>query len=271
MTPPNFLPILSTDWRILYLIYIHQPIEFQKLQTYFSFQEQQDLPQKLKIALLSKYIKETAHGYCIDIIDNSLFLKTLHQIYNNTFPITRTELRNTIKHHALCHILQTLIQAQIIFEYRTELSKKNYLIPFSNKETYIHKIQTTMMTTLEQSNQTQDQSHLIMIRHNRAKTPIALPKMTINKDEKLLLYYLYQNIEVHTRKIGKSEEYINTELFANNSTKTKKTILSLIQKQLIKCSYHNYYFINPPFVHYLKPFIDQYKTMYEKHKGIMAV
>jgi len=263
---PNFLPILSIEWRLLYLIYIHQPIPLKQLDCYFSPNEHTDLRQKIKTAILSKNIIDTAHGYCTNVIENSLFLKPLHQIYSTPFPITRTELRNTIKNHALCHILQNLIQAQIIFEYRTELSKKNYLIPCLQKEKYIDQIQTRLEKVLKQSNTTQDQRHLIMIHHTQSQNPIILPKMTITKNEKLLLCYLYQNIEIRTRKIGKSEEYISTELFAKNTQKTQKTILSLIQKQLIQCSYHNYYYINPHLVHYLKPYIDQYKPIYEKHK-----
>jgi hypothetical protein len=86
--------------------------------------------------------------------------------------------------------------------------------------------------------------------------------ITINENEKKILVNLYNDTQIkQSRKIGQTETFIIENIFHNKTQIAKKAIISLVQKQLIKCSYKHYYYINSTYLNK----IEQIHTLNQKY------
>lgn len=237
--------------RILYLLYIHKSMPSIELLSYFPNQSTE--PNATLNQLELEHIVQHTPSYTYSIIQSKTdsLLRILDLLYTNTTPLTKTEIRTIIKHKQLNIIIDILLRSRILYEYRAKLSKKIYLLLSDRLDAMITQIDCQLITTLTESTDIADQSHLIMLQNQQdilqhQSEDICLVK--ISPSERKLVLGLYQtnldNIQHMTRSVGKSELEICTTIFEGNSNLTKKTILSLIKKQYLRCSYRHKYYLN---------------------------
>lgn len=264
---PLFNALCLRD-RILYCIYSHNEVTLEYIQSFLPNTTKDMIEPCLKGLILENTLTYEKNNYKIKIGYSNPFLRIFHILYTTKIPLTRTEIRNYIKHHQLNQIIDDLIRAQIIYEYRTELSKKNYLILFERKDEAIKLINQQMMTDLSDSVETSDQSHLIMLQQNQSILSYNSSNedqdiTTMTNNELKLIINLFDDIDIkRSRKIGRTEEYIITEIFNGKEKIAKKTIISLITKKLIKCSYKKFYYLN-------NGMIESIRTLYQKNKKLV--
>lgn len=237
--------------RILYLLYIHKSMTINELLSYFS-PNSTDVNTFLTQLELEHIIQHTpTYTYSLIQTKTDSLLRILDLLYTNNTPLTKTEIRTIIKHKQLNIIIDILLRSRILYEYRAKLSKKIYLLLSDRINTMINQIDRQLITTLTESTDIADQSHLIMLQNQQdilqhQSEDICLAKIT--PSERKLVLGLYQtnidNIQHMTRSVGKSELEICTSIFDGNSKLTKKAILSLIKKQYLRCSYRHKYYLN---------------------------
>ena len=259
----SYLNYLSPRWRILYLIFTHKADTISAIETYFTHQEQPLLLSQLNTLIMENILKNDHDHYLLIQYGNEPFLRVFAFISIMNPPLTRTEIRTHLKHKQLNTILEELIRARVIYEYRNELSKKTYILITDQKEPMIALLNATLLQTLKTSTQTYDQSHYSMLQNQQSilrYTESAIDPLIFNANEKRLLINLYHDLAIKkSRKIGRTEEYIVTQIFNGNASLAKKIILSLIGKKCIKCSCKHYYYLNNTIISEIKPFYDQHK------------
>lgn len=262
-----YLRYLSPRWRILYLLFKNPEIDISDLEKEFSIEDQERMHQIVMTLGLEGIIHFSVEipYFTIINIENDPFLKVISFFYKNVKPLTRTEIRGIIKHKFLNQIIDELLRSQIIYEYRTELSKKNYLVLTEKKAEMMELSNQNMMNGLKDSNNTYDQCHYSMLQNNQSilrYSDTSTNFSDINKDETKLLVNLYNDVAVKkSRKVGRNEEFIIQEIFDGNEKKAKKSIIGLIKKKFIRCSYKHYYYLNNCIINEVKPFFEANKKM----------
>ncbi len=234
-------------WRILFLTYTIPSIDYDTLKTHFQSHEGLEFEQQYHSLITQKIIWYDGQ-YCCDC-QNEPFLHVLSYLYTSPEPITKDGIRSNVKHRNLNQILTTLIYAGIIFEYRAELNRKNFIVPIAFKEKVIDQINKMIQTKLEQSDKLSDKSHLIMIQQERSILAYGNTSnvrfMGLKPNELKLIVNLYSDIKgKKIRTIGKPIDIITERIFNGNQKIASETVLSLIDKGIIQCSYKEYYFIN---------------------------
>ncbi|MFA5730952.1 MAG: hypothetical protein WC934_02985, partial [Acidithiobacillus sp.] len=151
------LSLLDLDCQIQYLIYKYQPITMINLLHHFHPSILEKISNTIHSLQIGAIIGLNENAIKIINLEKSPFLRILHCIYTQETPLTRTEIRNNIKHKQVTQILDKLLQSQIIYEYRTEFSKGNYIFPTDQKETSISQLNKNIIEKLEQSHTTHDQ------------------------------------------------------------------------------------------------------------------
>lgn len=255
----TFLPIRN---RFLYLLYTNELTSIIQYNRYFSENELLLLPNILHQLQLEQIILKSYDFYIIHNIHFDTFLHIIDIIYHESLPMSRQEIREKIKNKDLNTILTQLIQSQILFEYRPQVSKKIYLILSNKKESDIKLIEEYIIHQLQQSDKFGDKTHLKMLQqhqdisssYSNTNIDIHIPHQ-FTKWEKKIIQHLYNGLfdKIH-HTISYNEEYITNNIFDGNIKQSQQTILQLIDKGILRSTYRNNYYLNNQILSQLKQF-----------------
>lgn len=262
------LQLLIPRFRVLFLIYHHPNISESELKSNLFPSEYSAFATLLQSLLIEKSILQLPNSaYQINPNNNNTFIKTLYFFYTTSNLVSKIDIRNNIKNKTLNYILEQLIHANILSEYRSELSKKIYLCLSDQYQTCISKLNQSFYDQSKSKEQTSlhDQSFCIMLDHNQSILSSSSDQFEwsdFNDSEIKVIVNLYHDIDVkHRKKTGRDEQYIIHNLFDNQTDLAKQTIIRLVNKQIVKCSFNQYYFLNNATFAHAKSLLHQHQDL----------
>lgn len=245
--------ILRIEWRILYLLYMKKCCTYEEIIENFGIDEHKLMDISLSNLSLSNVITKKENSYTINNTENHPFLKILHYIYTLKKPESRSEIRNKVKHKILQECLDELTKSGIFYEYRIEINRKVYVIPFEKKDEFIRMIEEETKDSLYKTENIHDKAHLVMINNNY---PIISSNTNIDsvnletKYERKIVTMLLEDMN-KSRKYGISFDEIMTS-FKVNKKLIETALLSLVEKGIVKCSRRNTFYLNNYIIDLLK-------------------
>jgi len=258
------LSLVDINWRILYLIYVNKQISTTTLKTNFKDSEISLMESELSNFIGNGTVKsDPPDVLSIKSTETDPFLRIFSFVYNSEIPMTRTEIRGRVKHKLLNEIINQLINADILIDYRSDISKHTYVFSAEHKDIMIAKIRTLTEKHLTDLNTTDSNSQLIMVQRGfdiRSSFGDIDSIKIQGKNEIILTIALYRDYVNKVRNGNEStSSYITQSIFNGRQLIADKTIKSLISKGIIKCSPKLSYYINNSILPQIKAFYDIHK------------